>query len=328
MAGGIQTLVNAGPAPASPGDFASANPRSTYTGGPGGLIAGLSGLTSNTFAWVSSQFIDADSGPAVANNFGTGAPTGFVHRDQQGLNTTFLLDASLFIPAGFPVTLFTAGDFWVKNSGASQVTPGMVAYASLSTGAITFATGSSAASTVTCATSAVTAGTWGNTTAWTGSLSGNTLTITTAGNGSLYAGSVITAGGAATGTAIVAQILPLITGEALNGVGRYAVSIPEQTVATNSLWQGTYGILTLGATPSGTFPLGGLLTGGTVAAGTYLTAYISGNGTANGNTIAISTNTTSGSATLTCTTNVATKWFAQSSGAAGESIKMSSWALG
>ncbi len=327
MAGGIQTLVNAGPAPASPGDFASANPRATYTGGPGGLIAGPSGLTYNTFAWVSSLLVDADSGPAVANNFGTGAPTGFVHRDQQGLNTTFLLDASNFIPQGFPVTLFTAGDFWVKNSGSNQVTPGMVAYAALSGGAISFATGSSAATAVTASSYGITAQTFSG---FTASITGNVMTVTNVGTGTLYAGATITSpAGVASGTMIIGQLTPLLTGETAGGAGRYAVSIPEQTVASNATFGGTYGQLTLTTmTVAGsTLPIGSLLSGGTVAAGTYITQYVTGTGGA-GSTSIVSTNTASSTGTLSGTTTVATKWFAQSSGAAGESIKMSSWALG
>ena len=63
------------------------------------------------------QAIDADGAPAIANNFGSGSVAGFVHRDQQGLITTFLADASMVVPKGLPVTVHSGGGFAAKNDG-------------------------------------------------------------------------------------------------------------------------------------------------------------------------------------------------------------------
>jgi hypothetical protein len=338
MAGGIQTQVNVVQAPAVAGDWASGNPRTYYTAGPGGLVAGPSGLTVGAFAWLSwVGGTDPDSAPITATNFYSGfpfgafgfggaggaAPTGFVHREQQGLNTTYLLDASMLIPSGFAVALATSGDIWVKNSGSGVAYPGMQAFANFANGQVTFAAAGASASTVTAATSTVTNPT---SVAATGGISGNIMTISAISAGTIYAGTVITGG--ATGTQVTGQITPLLAGEALGGVGRYYVNIAEQSVAAGTSLTGLTGVLTLGATPSGTFPIGALVSGGTIAAGSYVTQYITGSGSANGNTMAISTTTPSTSATVTSATNIGTKWFAQSGGSAGELIKMTSYALG
>ena len=317
MSGGVQTFINTQPSPAVAGDYASANPRASFLAGPGGLVAGASGVTIGAFAWVTYNAIDADAAPATVNNFGSGAVAGFVHREQQGLYTTVLADAGMSIPSGFPVIVQTAGDYWVKNSGANQVVPGMYAYATLSTGLATFAAGQSAASTVTAATSAIAASTF----SVTGSISNNVLTVTNVSSGTIYPGATISGTGIASGTQIVSQL----SGTA-GAIGTYSVSIPEQTVASTTV-SGTYGTLTLGATPSGQFPIGALLSGSGVAAGSYVTAYIAGSGSANGNTLVVNNNTVVASTTITATTNVATKWQAMSGAAAGELVKISSWPL-
>lgn len=101
--GNFQTVVNTAPGVGVAGDFASANIHFSVDAGPGGLVAGPSGVTVGAFAWL-SQPLEADSAPAIANNFGSGPVGGFVHREQQGLITTFLSDASMLVPAGFPIT--------------------------------------------------------------------------------------------------------------------------------------------------------------------------------------------------------------------------------
>lgn len=140
----FQSTVNVQPAPAVAGDFASTNPRFTVDAGPGGLVAGSGGVTVGLFAWAaSSGSTDPSTGETDAyntvTNAGSGAPTGFVARTQQGLITAYLAEASMVIPQGQPVTLFSGGDFWVKNTGAGAVTAGQKAFASNTTGAIQFA---------------------------------------------------------------------------------------------------------------------------------------------------------------------------------------------
>jgi len=314
----FQTLVNTLPGVAVAGDFASHNPRVTVNAGPGGLIAGSAGVTVGRFGWLLSSLIDPDNAPIIVNSFGAGAVGGFVGRALQGLNTTFLSDSTQLIPSGFMVPLFSEGDFWVKNEGATYCQAGQYAYAALASGAASFATGLSAAGTVTAATSAVAASTF----SVTATVIGNVMTVTAVGSGSVYPGATISGTGISTGNQVVSQL----SGTA-NGIGTYSVSIAEQNAASTTV-SGTYGTLTLGATPSGQFLLGAVISGTSVVAGTTITAYIAGSGTANGNTLVVNNNTVVSSTTITATTNVATKFLAMSSGGVGELVKISSWPLG
>ncbi|WP_144378517.1 hypothetical protein [Mesorhizobium amorphae] len=133
MSNGIQSSVTVQPAVGVVGDFASANPRFSQLAGPGAIVAGPSGLVIGKFAWLSYSQVDGDGAPAAANNFGSGAVAGFVGRAQQGLITTYLSPAGMTIPAGFQATLFSGGDFWAQNSGASAARPGMKLTRAIST---------------------------------------------------------------------------------------------------------------------------------------------------------------------------------------------------
>jgi hypothetical protein len=128
----FQTQVNIQPAPAAPGDFASANPRATSLAGPNQLVAGVGGCTIGMFGWL-------DSTGTLVTNAGTTVPNGFVHNDHSAFITQYLGQSSMLIPEGFPVTMFIGGDFWVVNTGAAAATPGMKAFAVETTGAATFA---------------------------------------------------------------------------------------------------------------------------------------------------------------------------------------------
>lgn len=308
----FQTQVSAALAPAVEGDFASAN-QNKYSAlaGPGGIVAGASGLYQARFAWLDYTNVDADGAPAIANNTGSGVPAGFVRRDQQALDTTFLSKASMLMPQGFPVTIFESGDFWAKNSGTSQALPGMKAYAAYKDGTITFAaTGSAATASV---TGAVTASTFDV----TGSIEGNVLTVTAVTSGTVVNGATISGTGIATGTKIVSQ-LSGTTG----GIGTYAVNIAEQTVASTTV-SGTYGSLDVTAVASGVLGVGDVLTAGTGAVvGTAITQLLTGTGGTG--TYVVDNNTAVTSATLTFATNVETKWTCRSSGLPGEIVKMSS----
>lgn len=133
MATGFQTAVNLTQAPAVAGDFATANPWWSAEAGQGAYVAGSGGVTVGRFAWASTT-------DNTVSNAGTGVPTGFVHREfGQSLITAYLAETSNLIPAGFMVTLFKAGDFWAKNDGAGAVTISMKAFASNTTGQVSFA---------------------------------------------------------------------------------------------------------------------------------------------------------------------------------------------
>lgn len=312
---GFQTQAYPLLSPGVEGDFASSNPRATLLAGPGGAVAGAAGVTVGRFAWTQANYIDFDNAPTILNSFGSGPVAGFIGRRTQALTTAYLAESTLLIPQGFMVTAYTEGDFWVRNAGASAALIGQYAYANLATGAVTFAAASSA-STASGTASSVAASTF----SVTGSINNNVLTVTAVGSGSVYPGATISGTGIASGTQIVSQL----SGTA-NGIGTYAVSIAEQTVASTTV-SGTYGTLTVGGTVTGTFVNGGLLSGTGTAANTFITAFISGTGGAG--TYVVNNNTVVASATLSATTNVQTKWIAQSAGLANELVKITSWPQG
>lgn len=315
---GFQSQVNTVPAPGVVGDFASGNPRAAVLAGPGGLVAGVSGAYVGRFAWAVNPD-DADGAPSFVNNYGTGSVTGFVHREQQGLITVYLQEASLLVPAGFPITLFDAGDFWVKNDGATTAYPGQKAYANFADGKATFAatgsvtTGGSATGTIAAGTASV-----------TGSISDDTLTVTVVGSGVLYPGGTLSGTNVASGTKIVRQL----TGTA-GGVGTYAVSIAGQS-ATSTTISETYGLFTAVSALSGVFGVGDILSGaggGGVTSGTNITALGTGTGGL-GTYIVDPTQTVTSTTISVAAINVETKWYARSTALPGEIVKISSYALG
>lgn len=311
MSGGFQQAVNVLQAPAVEGDWASTNPRASVNAGPGGLVAGAAGLTIGRFAWRDPSNLQ------TVLNTGFGAPTGFLSRRQQGLNTTFLSGASMFIPGGFAVTLEKEGDFWAKNAGAGEATPGMKAYANFADGKITFAATGSASKTG-ALTGAVTAQTF----SVTGSITDNVLNVTVVGSGQVVAGGTISGTGVASGTKIVRQL----TGTT-GGVGTYEVSIGEQTVASTTV-SGTYGLLTVTVASANPLAVGMSLTDGTGAVvGTQITQL--GTGTGGTGTYIVDNNTAvTSAANIQFATNVETKWTAETFGLANELVKITSWPNG
>lgn len=315
----FQKSVSTQPAAAVAGDFASANPRASVLAGPGGLIAGPNGVTVGRFGWVSYAQLDVNGAGQIVNNTGAGIPTGFVHREQQALITTFLAESGMLIPSGYPMTLMDAGDYWVQNDGATEALPGMKAFASLATGQVSFAVAGSTVGGASGSTSSVAASTG----SFTGSISGNVLTLTAISSGTAVPGGTISGTNVATGTKIVAQLTPLLGGETLGGVGRYTVSIPDQTVASTAISE-TYGTLTVAGTVAGTFGVGGVITGTGISVPTTITAL--GTGTGGAGTYIVDVNTVVSSTAITTTTFIETKYFARSAGPNGALVKISSLA--
>lgn len=305
----FQTQVNYVPAPAVAGDFASVNPRATVLAGPNALVAGPAGVTVGLFAWYDTATA------SIVSNAGAGAPNGFVHNDHQALITTYLAEVSYVIPGGFPVTLFDAGDFWIKNNGTTEAVPGQKAFANNANGQAYFAaTGS------TFTGASVTAAIAASTASVTGSIANNVLTVTAVSSGTLVVGGTLSGTGVATGTQITAQ-LSGTTG----GVGTYTVSIPEQTVASTTISE-TYGTMTVSAVGSGALAVGDTLSGTGVTAGTVITAF--GTGTGGTGTYIVTPNTVVSSTTVTVYSATETGWYCRSFGAPGELVKISSRAMG
>lgn len=300
--------VNGQAAIGVPGDFASSNPRFTaLPPGPSDFQAGANGVTIGRFAWQDA------AGNGMVSNTGAGPVTGFVHREQQGLITAYLSEAGVTIPAGFPVTLHNGGDFFVTNSGTTEALIGQTAYASMATGAVSFAAAGSPGS------ASVTASIAASTASVTGSIAGNILSVTAVGSGVVVPGGVLSGTNVATGTQVVSQI-----SGTTGGIGTYYVSIEEQTVASTTISE-TYGTMTVTAVGSGAIGVGDLNTSG-ASAGTVVTAL--GTGTGGTGTYIVNNTQTVASGALVFGVTVATKWVAASYGAPGETVIISSQAFG
>jgi len=125
---GFQTFVNKELPTGVAGDFAGANIRANVVAGPGAFVAPPGGTIVGLGCW-------ADPAAGIASNyFRPNAFAGFVHREGQGLITSFLGIASMQIVGGDAVTPMSQGDFWgIFASGAA---PGQKVYFDPVTGAL------------------------------------------------------------------------------------------------------------------------------------------------------------------------------------------------
>ena len=318
--------VNASQAPGVAGDFASANPRSTVIAGEGALISGLGVINGATvqgavvghFGWLTYQTIDNDNAPGTVNTIGSGLPQGLVARRQVGLITQYLGTAVFYFQTGFQIALYNDVDMWVTNAGPGEALVGQKAFANYADGSVSFAAagatpagGSGTASTIAAETA----------NSLTSTIVGDIFTAIGTLTGNFYPGSILSGTGVATGTQIVAQVLPLLPGEALNGLGRYEVNIPEQNVTSTTI-TGTYGLLTVGGTVVAGFGPGQTVSGSGVTSGTVIFQQLTGTTGAAG-TYVVSPSQTAGSTTITAASSIETKWYARSAGAVGEIIKIS-----
>lgn len=124
----FQGQVNLTPAIGLNGDFASTNPRSSVVSPEAGFIAGAGGVNVGTFVWIQSD------GKTLLNT-GTGAPDGFVPREQQALITTYLAEFGNNIPAGMAVTVMRTGDY--RMTMPAGATKGNKVFAVLANGTAT-----------------------------------------------------------------------------------------------------------------------------------------------------------------------------------------------
>lgn len=194
---GFQKQVNSQQAPATAGDFASANPRASVLAGEGALVAGVGGVNVGKFAWLQS-----DGNTVLPYGTAPAAPNGFCARMQQAQLQTYLQEAGVNIPAGFPVTLFNSGDFWALLTGANAAAIGDSIYATYADGSITAGAAATGAS-VTGAIGATMTAAIGATFTATGT--GTSLAVTSI-TGYLSVGDTISGTGVPAGTTIVAQV--------------------------------------------------------------------------------------------------------------------------
>ena len=315
--GGFQTQVQDQPAFAVAGDFASNNPWFSFDAGPGGLVAGgPAGVKIGLFAWVYPP-VDPDGTGKIVQNNGAGPVSGFVHRAQQGLITGYLDFAGVTIKPGFQMGIMVGGDFWCVNAGTVEPVPGVSkAFANLADGTVQFAAPGTIIGGASATGSTITPETFST----TGSIADDILTVTAVGSGTVYPGSTVAATGISAGVTVVKQL----TGTP-GGIGTYLLSEGDLTIASTTI-TGTYGLLTIG-TATGVFAVGDILTGSGVVAGTAITANVTGSG-GTGGTMVVNNNTNVGSATITASVAVETKWVAMSSGLNGELVKISDHPLG
>lgn len=315
--GDFPSQVGVLPAPAVAGDFCDTNPRYCVDAGAGGLIAGPGGVFIGRFAWASYTYVDSDNAPAAVTNSGTGLPTGFVHREQQGLITQYLASNSMLIPQGFGVTLMSAAGLWVVNSGTTVALPGMFAFAQYGTGLALFGAGGTVGST---ALGGITVnGSIGpGVSSFNGSINGNILTVFGTATQFIPLGAVLSAGTAVpTGTFIVSQISG-VTGSA----GTYALSVGGLNVALSAM-SVSYGVLTAGTVTGGNLAPGMILTatGTALVANTFLGQFGVGAGGGAGTYYLNNTQTVS-QENMSVATNIQTKWVCQTKGNPGELVKM------
>jgi hypothetical protein len=252
---GFQNVVNTKAAPAVEGDFASVNPRASVLAVEGNLVAGAGGLAVGKFAFVNPQT------QAVSNTYASGDQIGFLGRNQQGLITVFLADATMVVPEGFMVTLFDEGEFWARFGNGA--TAGSAVFADETTGAVADTSGNTSGT--------ASAGFTG-----TGSvvLGSEVLTIAAATDGILSVGDTVTATGVPAGTTILNQL----TGPA-GGAGTYTMSAeatateagPEAVTSTST-------VLNVTAITAGSYNVGDLISGSGVTAGTTIVALGTGTG--------------------------------------------------
>ena len=250
---GFQKQVNRQQAPAVAGDFASANPRASVLAGEAGLVAGASGVTVGKFAWVASDGV-------TTYNYGTNpnAPNGFVHREQQGLITTWLAESTMTVPQGLPVVLHNEGDFFAVNAGASASTVGGAVYAKFSDGSIAVGAVQTGASVTGSMGSTCTASLGATFTA--SADTDPTRLVVTAVTGLISVGAIGT-GDVASGTGITAgtTILSQVSGTS-GGAGTYQLS------ATNTASSATvtcFGKVVKVTVRTGLISIGEVISGGT-----------------------------------------------------------------
>ena len=311
--GTFQGQVNINPTPGVAGDFASANPRIFLTAGPGGLKSDTNGVYIGRFAWI-------DPMTQLVNNSGLGVPDGFVANTLQGQITTWLDGASMLIPSGKPITLFSKGDFWALTSTVAQY--GQKVYANLGTGEISCGTSGTPSTGATSTAGSVAASTFSVTASIAqtydnlGQQNLTVMTVTAVGSGTVVPGATISGTGVVSGTKVLKQL----TGTT-GGVGTYEVDLSQNVTSTTVA--GTYGTLTIGGTLTGTFAVGDVISGSGVVAGTTITAL--GTGTGGAGTYIVNDNTVVASTAITAYATVETPFYVRSFANAGEVVKISSW---
>lgn len=302
LIGSFQTRVNLYNPYGVEGDFASANPRATaLTPDSGALIAGPNGVLIGNFAWV-----EADG--RTVNSFATGAvkPTGYVHRDQQGLLTQYLQAAGTLIPPGFPVTLMVEGDFIDLIAGGGAAVYGSACYANYADGSLYIGSAPAGAS-----------GTGSIGATFTATGTGTSLVVTAV-TGLISIGDTIAGTGVTAGTTILAQV-----SGTTGGAGTYTTSVATTSAAAALT---SFGIVLDVTAVTGTFSIGDAVTGTGVPAGATLATQVSGAiGGVGVYTLDTPATAYAASTALTVVGGILTSFVAKTSANVGELVQISTW---
>lgn len=111
---GFQQFANIQPPPGKPGDFTGANIRAFVNAPPGGYVSDGTPIIGQ-FAWANPA-----TGVVTATQ-AAGLVLGFVHSEQQGMITAFLGYNASTIPAGYPISLCSQGDFWCNFAASAAL---------------------------------------------------------------------------------------------------------------------------------------------------------------------------------------------------------------
>jgi len=292
---GFQTVVNAQPAPAVAGDFASQNPRHNTLAAAGQLVAPAGGLIVGNFF-----FINPATG-LCSQSYGNGyTQIAFLARNSQGLITHFLEDSSMRVPQGFMVVGFDGGDFYAKFD--SGIAAGATVYADEVTGAPS-----------NIATNSVT-GSVGF--AGTASFATDVMTVVTqTANSLIEVGDVVTSAGVTAGTTVTA----LLSGTPGAVGSTYSLSTTPGTIATQAATTAS-NVLNVTAVASGGLSVGDTISGTNVTAGTTIASILTGAGGVGTYLLNIPGGVPfhTASETITGPANVATVFTATSTAAVGE----------
>ncbi len=302
LIGSFQNSVNLYNPIGVEGDFASRNPRATaLTPNGGAFVAGANGVTIGNFAWIAADGI-------TVNSYATDAvaPSGYVHRDQQGLLTQYLQAAGMLIPPGFPVTLMVAGDFLDLVVGGTAAVSGSACYARFSDGAL-FTNSAPAGATGT--------GSIGATFTATGT--GTSLAVTAV-TGLISIGDTISGTGVPAGTTILTQV-----SGTTGGAGTYTTSVATTAAAATVT---SFGIVLDVTAVTGVFAIGDEVTGTGIPAGATLVSQVSGaTGGVGVYTISVAATAYAASTALTIVGGILTNFVAKSAANVGQLVQISTW---
>lgn len=308
---GFQSIVNRQPAPGQAGDFYGTNMRAVVLGsnvpsgspGAGGaaavgqLVAPVGGLIVGNFAWA-----DLNTG-AVSQGYDPTGQLGFLHREEQAIIVTYLGISTYVVNQGFPITLFSQGDFWGKF--AAGATPEQFVYADPDSGALISSATTPVSDSVTASIGA----------SFTGVVAGNVLTVSAL-TGYLTPGRDLVSGAGVASILLGAQL----TGP-VGGTGTYTLvhaDVASEAMTTVS------SVLNVTAVASGVLGAGDVLIGAGITAGTQITGQLGGTpGGVGQYSISVAQGPIAGEAV---TSNaVLTNFKVKSPCGAGEIAKISSW---